>query len=156
MARVLVCTLGYCLVISSDRAVSFEAVRDTRTMLNFDLASCNANSLPRPSEAPVTTAQLPGGPNERSYSISVSFIIWERDRRLRFHTGLPGSTNRLRSTRTNVNTLHAMTSPPVARRNRAPKVGKPGAIWAGHCERHSVYFERSIIKNKQKREWNGV
>jgi hypothetical protein len=48
-----------------------------------------------------------------------------------------------------------MTSPPVARRNRAPKVGKPGATWAGHCERHSVYFERSIIQNK-KREWKGV
>ena len=51
---------------------SFDFVRETRTMLKPFAASCKAYSLPMPSEAPVTTAQLPLRPNLESFSQLVS------------------------------------------------------------------------------------
>lgn len=54
------------LDISLARELSFEAVRERRRMEKFRRASCRANSLPMPSEAPVTRAQDLGGPNVES------------------------------------------------------------------------------------------
>lgn len=52
--------------MASETAWSFDAVRDTRSRLYPALASCEANSLPMPSLAPVMRAQEPRGPKLRS------------------------------------------------------------------------------------------
>lgn len=66
MARILVLADGFDEVISLETASSFSIERETRTMLKPARASWREYSLPIPSEAPVTIAQLPLGPNDRS------------------------------------------------------------------------------------------
>src|SRR4051794_11797317 len=66
MARILVSRPGYFCSSSAASASSFDCVRETRTTLKPFAASCEANSLPMPSEAPVTTAQVPFLPYLRS------------------------------------------------------------------------------------------
>lgn len=53
--------------ISEARAESLDSVRETRRTLKPFEASWRENSLPMPSEAPVTSAQEPLGPNLRSW-----------------------------------------------------------------------------------------
>lgn len=67
MAIVLVWTEAFFSQISPATAASLSADRETSKILNPARASWWAYSLPIPSDAPVTRAQLPLGPNERSY-----------------------------------------------------------------------------------------
>lgn len=53
-----------CIVFATSS--SLDLVREARIKLKPLAASCAANSFPRPSDAPVTTAQEPMGPNEES------------------------------------------------------------------------------------------
>jgi len=102
MASVLV-ALGRgdldCMV--SARALSLDSVRETRRMSKPRWESCTANSLPMPSEAPVTTAQLERGPKVRSCRRHCKHDIVDysdegRDSREEFeHTGVPGNMKRL-------------------------------------------------------------
>ena len=63
MARTLVLMPAFLVSISEASASSLDCVREMRTMLKPLRASWRAYSLPMPSEAPVTTAQEPLGPN---------------------------------------------------------------------------------------------
>ena len=68
-AQVSILMFGFWDSISAARAESLEAVREMRRRLKGVRARCRANSLPRPSEAPVTMAQLVGGPKVRSCTL---------------------------------------------------------------------------------------
>jgi hypothetical protein len=78
-----------CLIYAASVA-SFDSVRETRTRLKPLEASCNAYSLPRPSDAPVTTAHVPGFPYFRSYqsrNVSGFGLCMARERNSKTHVG---------------------------------------------------------------------
>lgn len=64
---------------SEARASSLDLVRETRRMLKPRAASWEAYSLPMPSEAPVTTAQLPFWPNFESCEGVYCQFLGEKD-----------------------------------------------------------------------------
>lgn len=68
--------------ISEARAESLDSVRETRRTLKPFEASWRENSLPMPSEAPVTSAQEPLGPNLRSWRGGGRFVRNETETEL--------------------------------------------------------------------------
>ena len=79
---------------SPARVDSFDAVRETKTMLKPERASWRAYCLPMPSPAPVMTAHEPFGPNDRSCDIHQLMHHTSREA----HTDVPGKTKTLRRT----------------------------------------------------------
>lgn len=136
-------------MISSVRVVSLEAVRETRTMLNPARASWSAYSLPSPSEAPVTIAQLPLGPNERSYvgdqynprNQSSDIVYYRR-------TDFPGRMNKLARTLAKVQALETINQPPAASNTEAATLCQPGAKFHSQWEsEYVISFTNSMASD---------
>lgn len=76
-ARVFTDMAGFAERICWARLSSFDWVREIRRRLKGVRERWRANSLPRPSEAPVMIAQLDGGPKVRSW-MGVGVSLWRR------------------------------------------------------------------------------
>lgn len=108
--------LGERVEISEARASSLDAVREMRRRLNFWRESWRANSLPMPSEAPVTMAQLLGGPKVRSCGGWKLLVQGDGGEVLRGReelTDVPGRTNRLKRRRMKLKSLDVRKRKPV-------------------------------------------